>query len=108
LKYVLGSQFDKMEDQVAGLDTGLGTVIVTERNKKAIAVLTNTLAAGKRNIGISYGAAHMRDMEERIAAMGFKQTGVEWYPAWTIPPGSIATTRPTTQPARAATRHSGG
>jgi len=94
MKYVLGTQFDKMEDEFAGLDSAAGTVIVTERNKKALAVLADTLAAGKKNVGVFYGAAHMRDMEERLAAMGFKRTGVEWRVAWEIPPGTVPTTRP--------------
>lgn len=78
-KLILGRSFGDMEEQMAGMQ---GTVLLTERNKKALAVLKETIRGGKKNIGIFYGAAHMSDIESRLALMGFKRTGVEWRTAW--------------------------
>jgi hypothetical protein len=81
LKMILGRNFGQMEDQMAGFQ---GTVLVTERNKAALNVLKEQVRAGKKNIGIFYGAAHMPEMESRLALMGFKRTGMEYKVAWDI------------------------
>jgi len=81
LKLIMGRSFGDMEAQIAGFQ---GTVLVTERNKKALAVLKEAIRAGKKNIGVFYGAAHMPDMEMRLALMGFKRTGMEYKVAWDI------------------------
>jgi hypothetical protein len=102
LKLLLAQQFGDIEDQMSGLTGPNGSVIITERNKKALAVLQDNIDAGKKNIGIFFGAAHMPDMSRRLEDMGFKPTGqVTWRVAWdmTAPP---ATTQPTTAPATAA------
>ena len=78
-KLILGRSFGDVEDQMSGME---GTVLVTERNKKALNVLKDTIRDGKKDIGIFYGAAHMHDMESRLTLMGFKRTSVEWHTAW--------------------------
>jgi hypothetical protein len=90
LKLILARQFQNMDEMVAGLEGPNGSVLVTERNKKALAVLKETIAAGKKNIGIFYGAAHLKDMEKRLADMGFKRTGVEYRVAWDMSPKGAA------------------
>ena len=65
-------------------EDGKGTVIITERNKVALATLEKQLAAGKTNIGIFYGAGHLADMEVRMVKMGFERTGEKWMTAWDI------------------------
>jgi hypothetical protein len=74
-KLILGRSFTDVESME-------GTVLVTERNKKALSVLKDTIRSGKKDIGIFYGAAHMHDMESRLALMGFKRTGLKWRTAW--------------------------
>lgn len=81
LKLILGRSFGDMEEQIAGFQ---GTVLVTERNKAALGVLRDAVRAGKKNIGVFYGAAHMPDLESRLALMGFKRTGMEYKVAWDI------------------------
>lgn len=81
LKLIMGRSFGDMEEQIAGFQ---GTVLVTERNKKALAVLKDAIRSGKKNIGVFYGAAHMPDMEMRLALMGFKRTGMDYKVAWDI------------------------
>jgi hypothetical protein len=100
LKLLLARQFDDIEDQMAGMDGPNGSVIITERNKKCLEVLKQTIAGGKnKNIGIFYGAGHMHDMEQRLEDMGFKKTTTEWRIGWdmTAPPA----TRPAPKPAPA-------
>jgi hypothetical protein len=98
LKLLLARQFDNIEDQMAGLTGPNGSVIITERNKAAMAGLKTAMADGKKNIGIFYGAGHMRDMEQRVLAMGFHPVSIEWRVGWdmTIKPGDPAT-KPTTR-----------
>src|SRR5437588_3480495 len=100
LKLLLAHEFDDIEDQMAGLTGPNGSVIITERNKAAIAKLQEVMADGKKNIGIFFGAGHMGDMERRLLALGFRRTRVEWRIGWdmTVKPGD-PTTRPATRPA---------
>jgi hypothetical protein len=91
MKMILARQFENMDDMVAGLEGPNGSVLVTERNKAALKVLKDAIAGGKKNIGIFYGAAHMKDMEKRlIDDMGFKRTAVEYRVAWDLTPQGAA------------------
>ncbi len=91
LKLILAKQFENMDEMVAGMEGPNGSVLVTERNKACLRVLKDQLAAGKKNLGIFYGAAHMKDMEKRmIDEMGFKKTGMEWRVAWDMSPKGAA------------------
>lgn len=84
LKLLLGSQFESMERVMSGIDQGgEGSVIVTERNRVAIAVLKRRLRKGDRKLAIFYGAAHMADFEERlIRRLGFEKVGERRLVAW--------------------------
>jgi hypothetical protein len=96
MKLMIAQQFGDIEDQMSGLTGPNGSVIITERNKKALQVLQDTVDSGKKNIGIFYGAAHLADMSQRLEAMGFKPTGkTTWRVAWDM------TQAPVTQPAAA-------
>lgn len=84
-KLMLARQFEDMEAKVAGLEGKNGTVILTERNKAAVKVLQEQLAAGKKNLGVFYGAAHMPDLAKRVRQMGFKPAGeTQWKKAWDL------------------------
>lgn len=89
LKRLVGRSFDEMESIMTGMETGDGTVIVTERNKVALAVLEKQIAAGKKQLGIFYGAAHLPDMEKRLLEMGFILQKSEWFTAWDLPPEPV-------------------
>ncbi len=84
LKLSLGRQFGDLNGFLAELEDE-GSVIIGERNAVALDVLAKTLKDGKRKVGIFYGAAHLPDMEARLAEMGFARTGVDWRTAWFIP-----------------------
>jgi hypothetical protein len=59
------------------------TVIIEGRNERCLAVLERQLAAGKKKIGIYYGAGHMEHMERRLVRdLGWKPVGEEWLMAW--------------------------
>ncbi|MBL9129616.1 MAG: hypothetical protein JNG86_00345 [Verrucomicrobiaceae bacterium] len=85
LKRGLASQMDAVEALMGGVEAGEGTVIVGERNRVAFEVLDKQIAAGKKNLAIFYGAAHLPDMEKRLYARGFKRVKEEWLRAWWMP-----------------------
>jgi hypothetical protein len=74
---------DSLLDAMGGED---GTVILSGRNQVALKVLEKETAAGKKNLGIFYGAAHLPDMEARLVKMGYERTGEKWVTAWNIKP----------------------
>lgn len=87
LKRMIAEQFDSVEDIMAGVESGGGTVLVGERNRVALEVMDQQIAAGKKRLAIFYGAAHLADMEERLLKKGFKPVKTEWLKAWNLPHG---------------------
>lgn len=85
LKRMIAQEFDSVEDIMAGMETGDGTVLVGERNKVALQIMDQEIAAGKKHLAIFYGAAHLGDMEERMLKKGFKRKQVTWLKAWDLP-----------------------
>jgi hypothetical protein len=84
IKVLLAKQMDHMDAGAMGLDGPGGTVIVTERNKAAINVLQDAITRGDKTIAIFYGAAHMKDMSDRLKAMGFVPASADWHVAWDL------------------------
>ncbi len=70
------------DDQIASLAGE--NVIISDRNARCLEVLDREIAAGRKNIGIFYGAAHFPDMERRLLEAGFTRTGQEWMTAWNV------------------------
>jgi hypothetical protein len=96
-KLLLARQFQDVEAQIASMEGPDGSVLLTERNKAALRVLDETIEAGKKNIGVFYGAGHMRGLEDvLVGEMGFERTGVEWRVAWDMTPGPD--TKPVARP----------
>ena len=92
LKHLLGRQFQDIDQQTAAME---GTVLLTDRNDAAIKVLADTLASGKKNVAIFYGAAHLRGLErDLVQKMAFTPRGEEWITAWDIAAPLPPTTRP--------------
>jgi hypothetical protein len=88
MKIAMAEQFDGMEGQMDILDGPDGSTILTERNRKAFEVLDRELKAGKKKIGVFYGAAHLPDMEKRlINDFGMKRSGERWVTAWSLKEG---------------------
>ncbi len=84
IKVVIARQLGQIDLSAMGLDGPNGSVLVTERNKAALKVLSDTMAAGKKKIAIFYGAAHMTDMTTRLEAMGFSPVTTRWNLAWDL------------------------
>jgi uncharacterized membrane protein len=70
------------DDQIAAIAGD--SVIITDRNVKCLEVLDREVLAGKKKLGIFYGAAHFPDMEKRLLEAGWEKTGSEWLTAWEI------------------------
>ncbi len=60
------------------------SVIVTDRNRKAIQVLKRELAKDRKRLCIFYGAAHMPDLEQRLVDLGFTKKSQRWLTAWDV------------------------
>jgi hypothetical protein len=85
LKLLLARHMQDAEQMMSGLEGPKGSVILTERNKAALKVLADTLAKGKKNISVFYGAAHMPKMAETMTTeMGFRPVAVEYRTAWDL------------------------
>ena len=82
LKRELVHTLGQGDDQVAALAGD--NVIIGDRNAKCLQVLERELAAGKKKLGIFYGAAHFPDLEKRLLAAGWRKRGSEWLTAWKI------------------------
>ncbi len=84
MKRVLAEQFEDMDGQLAAIsgDDGRSTLI-TERNAKALEVLKREMDAGRKRLGIFYGAGHFRHMSEELEKQfAMKATKTEWLDAW--------------------------
>jgi len=98
-KLLLARQFQDIEAQVAGLEGPNGSVLLTERNKAALRVLKETIEAGKKDIGVFYGAGHMHGLEEALVNdIGFERVGTEWRVAWDMTPSAQAAPATTPRP----------
>ena len=85
VKRIFAVQFEDMESTVSAFNGPNGSTIITERNKKALEVLTRELKNGKKKVAIFYGAGHLPDMEERLLKdFGLKKGEVEWVTAWDL------------------------
>ncbi|HEX2749386.1 MAG TPA: hypothetical protein VHM91_15360 [Verrucomicrobiales bacterium] len=70
-------------------------IIITRRNDRAMEVLERELAAGKKNLSLFYGSAHLADFGKRLEAKGWKKTGEVWEDAWVFP-----ASKPAAEPAK--------
>lgn len=85
LKLVMAKQFDTADILLDSAESEGGTVILTERNKHVMKVIEEQSAAGKMNLGVFYGAAHLADLERRLIDAGYLKVANEWVTAWDIP-----------------------
>ncbi|WP_193212753.1 hypothetical protein [Luteolibacter marinus] len=70
------------DDQVAALAGD--NVIIGDRNAKCLQVLDREVLAGRKKLGIFYGAAHFPDMTRRLRESGWAEGELEWLTAWEI------------------------
>lgn len=80
LRMTFGKQLEQVEGMMAG---GKGSTLLEGRNEKCLEVLRRELQAGKKRLGVYYGAAHFPHMERRLVEdLGFAKSGHEWLVAW--------------------------
>jgi hypothetical protein len=85
LKRLMAEQFEDLEGAMSAFEGPNGSTIITERNKVALKVLAEQIAAGKKKIAIFYGAGHMPDMEERLTKdLGVHRDAEQWLAAWDL------------------------
>ena len=85
LKIVMAKQFGSMEALLAGLSGPDGSTLITERNKRAMQVLQQQQADGKRKLGVFYGAGHLADMHERLQEdFQLIPVKITWIDAWDL------------------------
>jgi hypothetical protein len=85
LKLVLAKQLADMESLMVTLGGDNGTVIITERNKTALAVLKKQMEDGKKHLGIFYGAGHLSDMDKRLRNdFKLQPVSITWLTAWNL------------------------
>jgi len=85
LKIVMAKQFESMESLMVGFSGPEGSTLITERNKRALEVLRQQQAAGKRKLGIFYGAGHLSDMHKQLVKeFGLTPIGIVWLEAWDL------------------------
>lgn len=94
LKLLLARQFADVDAMTQLLEGPGGSVILSERNKHALKVAREEIAAGRRRIAVFFGAGHLPGMEELLVdLMGFEPVGEpQWVTAWTIEPATPAAT----------------
>lgn len=81
----MAKQFGSMEALLAGLSGPDGSTLITERNKRALQVLHQQQAAGKRKLGVFYGAGHLADMHERLQKeFHLIPVKTTWIDAWDL------------------------
>ncbi len=86
LRRAFASQMEMADGQMAALTGKDGkSVLITERNAKAFKVLQEQLDAGKKNIGVFYGAGHLKDMHKRLLEdFGMELVDIQWKDAWNL------------------------
>jgi hypothetical protein len=85
LKRMMAEQLVKSATGDGGFGKTLNTILISDRNAAAMKVFQKELAAGKKKIGIFYGAGHMADFEKRLRNdFGLKRDSEQWLTAWDI------------------------
>jgi len=85
LKIIIAKQLSEMESLLVSFGGEEGSVIINERNKKALKVLKEQLADGKKHIGIFYGAGHLSDMDKRLRNdFRLEPVSITWLTAWDL------------------------
>ena len=63
VRRIVAVQLAKADEAEAFAGADGTSTIITERNIKALKILNRELKKGRRNIGVFYGAGHLKDME---------------------------------------------
>ena len=85
LRRMMASQMQDMESGMVIFEGRDGSTIIHHRNRKAFEIMQDEIAAGKRHIGVFYGAGHLPDMDQRLREDHDMQRGGQfWLEAWDL------------------------
>ncbi|MFN3190726.1 MAG: hypothetical protein ACE361_09410 [Aureliella sp.] len=86
MRRAFAEQMETMDGQMAALTGKDGkSTLITERNAKAFEVMDRELEAGKKKLGIFYGAGHLKDMHKRLVEeYGMVPAETTWKSAWNL------------------------
>lgn len=85
LRRTAANQLIKMDVGMVAFEGDNGSTIITHRNRKAFKVLQSQIDAGKRKLGVFYGAGHLPDMDRRlIEEFGMTAGEPQWQAAWKL------------------------
>ena len=85
MRMMLAQQLENLESMVAGAGPDGGTVLLEGRNERALEVLQQQIAEGRKKLAIYFGAAHMTGIERTLVEeLGFEKVGQRWLTAWDI------------------------
>ncbi len=85
MKRVLAGQFAQTGSLDQALGGALNQLLIVDRNAAALTALQKQLAAGKKKIGIFYGAAHLPDLEQHLTEdFGLERGNQRWLKAWDL------------------------
>ena len=88
MKNAMAKQLLDMEAMTAGMSDENGEdTLIKGRNRKAFEILSEELAAGKKNVAVFYGAGHLADMADRLKKdFQMQPTKTIWLDAWDLNP----------------------
>ncbi|MEO8269268.1 MAG: hypothetical protein ABI557_06080, partial [Aureliella sp.] len=86
LRRAFAEQMQMMDGQMAALSGEDGkSTLITERNARAFEVLDREIKAGRKKLGIFYGAGHLKDMHQRLVDdYGLELVDTQWLDAWEL------------------------
>jgi GMP synthase-like glutamine amidotransferase len=91
IRRAMAKQIHDMESGMIIFEGKNGSTIIDHRNAKCMEILQREIDAGKKSIGIFYGAGHLADMEQRMLTdFSAKRGGQYWLPAWKLTKRSVA------------------
>jgi hypothetical protein len=84
-KLMMAKQFAGTDSIDQALGGSLNQLLVVDRNAEALRVLRQQIDLGHKKIGIFYGAAHLPDFDEKLAAdFGLTKHSTQWVKAWDL------------------------
>jgi hypothetical protein len=85
LKRIMARQFENLEAQMNLIQGPEGSTLITERNKRALEVLSRRLEKGDDKVAIFYGAGHMADFADRLQQdFQLQPHETQWLEAWNL------------------------
>lgn len=85
MRRVMATQMSDLESGMVIFNGKNGSTIINHRNRKAFEVMSEQIAAGKKHIGVFYGAGHLPDMQDRLfREHSMTRAGQFWLEAWNL------------------------